>query len=121
MKPATARHVLGEGADEPDREERAAERGEHPGEDDGPVADPVHGDADGVGGARMLAAGADPQADRRLEEHDVGEDDRREHQPHEQVQVAEDVVEEVADPRDVVEEAEIDVRDSETSSAIPSG
>ena len=46
-----------------------------PGGDDRRVAHAVHGDPDRVGRARMLADRADAQADRRLEEDDVGEDD----------------------------------------------
>ena len=66
---AALRHVLGEAAAEvADREEGAAERRQHPGDDHRRVAHRVDVDPDRVGGAGMLAAGPDAQADRRLEE-----------------------------------------------------
>src|SRR3954466_2186668 len=52
---APCAHVLVERAGEPDREVRAAEGREHPGEDDRGVAHLEYGDTDGVGCLRMLA------------------------------------------------------------------
>src|SRR5438093_634493 len=75
---AAGGHVLVERADVTDRQVRAAERGEHPGDDDRAVASPVNGNPDGVGRARMLADRPDAQADRRPEH-----DDRREEQQEE--------------------------------------
>src|SRR4051812_42927718 len=49
------RHVLVEGADEADREVRAAERSESPGDDDRDVPRLVDGDPDGVCRARVFA------------------------------------------------------------------
>ena len=58
--------------DEPDREERAAERRQDAGGDHGRVPNAVDRDADRVGGLGMLADGADAQADGSLEQDDVG-------------------------------------------------
>ena len=58
-----------------------------------------------VGGARMLADGANPQPDRRLEERDVRRDQQHERQPDHQVQIAEHLPEgvdvHVGNPRQV--------------------
>src|SRR5439155_12697734 len=96
---------------EPDRKEGPAERGEDAGDGDCRVAHRVHGDADRVRGARMLAHRADAQADRRLEEDDVGEDDDGEHEPDEQAQVAEDVAQKAPDARHVAENVKRDLGD----------
>src|SRR5262249_59121788 len=66
----------------------AAERGEDAGEDDAAVADGVDVDADGVGGAWVLAAGSDAQPDRCLEDDEPGGDHEQEREPHHQVEVA---------------------------------
>ena len=78
-----------------------------PGEDDRRVARLVDGDPDRVGRARMLADGADAEADRRLEEHDPGGEDRQEREPDHQVEIAEHGPDEVP----VLEEGQMDVRD----------
>src|SRR3954447_7509437 len=74
---AAGGHVLRERVVEPNRQERAPERGEHPGDDHGHVPRAVDGDAHRVGGFRMLADGANAEAGRRLEHRDVREADRR--------------------------------------------
>src|SRR6202140_127984 len=84
-EPTATGHVLGEGADEPVRQVHAAKRGEHSGEHNGAVPDRVDVDADGVGRPRVLSAGADPKADRRLEHDDVGEGNEQEREPDQQV------------------------------------
>src|SRR5829696_6699286 len=104
---AAGGHVLGERVVEPDRQERAAERREHPRDDNGHVARAVDGDADRVGGLRVLADGADAEAGRRLEHRDVRERDGRDREPDHQVQRAERVSEE----ENVLQPAEVDVRD----------
>src|SRR4051794_35265592 len=71
---ASRRHVLAERADEADREVRAAERRENPGDDDRDVARQVDGDADRVRRTRMLAHRAQPQSDRRVEDDDLRDD-----------------------------------------------
>src|SRR5207302_2848602 len=58
---ATGSHVLAERAEVADRQVRASERGERARQDHGGVARPVHRDADGVGGTRMLADGPEAQ------------------------------------------------------------
>ena len=55
----------------------------------------------------MLADGADPQSDRRLEHHDPGGDDGQRREPDHQVELAEHGPDEVP----VRQEAEVDVRD----------
>ena len=81
---AAAGDVLVEEVHVSDREVRAAERGEGAGGDHRAVADPVDRDADGVGSARVLADGADSQAERRPEEDDVRQDQDDEAQPDHQ-------------------------------------
>ena len=65
------RHLLVERADRAEREERAAEAGDRAGEGDVPEPGAVDLDADGVGGLRVLADGAEAQAPLGLEEPDV--------------------------------------------------
>ena len=86
---AAGGHVLVERADEADREVRAAERGEDARDDDRDVARLVDGDADRVRGARMLADRAQPQADRRLEDDELRDDQQHEREPDHQVEIAE--------------------------------
>src|SRR5262249_39860339 len=63
-EPPPARQVLVEEADVADREVRAAERRECAGGDDGPPADPVDVDANGVRRPRVLADAAEADAPR---------------------------------------------------------
>ncbi len=60
----------------------------------------------------MLADRTNAKAGRRLEEHDVRDDDSRKHDPDQEIEIPEDVEEEVADHGDVLEEAERDVGDA---------
>src|SRR4029079_9001439 len=71
-----------------EREIDAAAGGEEPREDDAAVPDEVDVDADGVRRPRVLAARADAQPDRRLEEHDVRADHKHERSPGEDGTVA---------------------------------
>ena len=68
---AAGGHVLVERVDEADREVRAAERGEHAGDDRRRCSGSVDGDADGLRRARMLADRAQAQPERRPEDDDV--------------------------------------------------
>ena len=72
-----------------------------PREDDAAVADRVDVDPDRVRRARVLAAGADPQPDRRLEEDEVRDDHEREAGPGQDAEVPDRPVEEVAHTREV--------------------
>src|SRR4029450_9140680 len=58
---STHGHILPEATDEPDREVRATERGQHAREGDGGVANLVDGDPGRLRGAWMLADRAQPQ------------------------------------------------------------
>src|SRR4051812_124676 len=110
-EPATRGHVLVERAHEADCEIRTAEGCEHAGYGHRRVADEIDGDADRLGSPRMLAHGADAEADRRLEHDDVRDDQKHEGQPDHQVQLPESGAEEchafqarnvhVGDPRQV--------------------
>src|SRR5581483_7478421 len=99
---AAVRHVVAErraARREAVRQIDAAERGENAGHDDARVAHGVHVDPDGVGGARMLAARADAQPDRRLEDDDVRDDHEHEARPDHDVEVPDRRTEEVAVPQ----------------------
>src|SRR5579862_477316 len=101
-------HVLGEAAAaEADREVGAAEGCQHPGDNHGRVADAVNVDADRVRCAWMLAAGADAETDRGLEEDDVGERHEQDPDPDEQVEVAD----RRADERPMRDARDLDVWD----------
>ena len=65
-------------------------------------------DADGVRRARMLADRAEPQPRRHPEDEDVGPDEQRERQPDHEIELAEDR----SDESPVLQEVEVDVRDS---------
>jgi len=82
-----------------------AEGREHAGQDHGPVPDRVHRDADSVGGARVLADGADPQPDRGPEQHQVGDDQDAEQEPDHQIQLPEHA----RDARDAADARQADV------------
>src|SRR5436190_10429201 len=78
---AAVRHPLVERADEADREVGAAERGEDARDGHGRIARLEDGDADGVGGAWVLADRTQPQPDGRPEEHDRRHDQQHEREP----------------------------------------
>src|SRR5581483_7027521 len=99
------RHVLVERVVEARREVRAAERGDRAGRDDGDVARLVHGDADRLGRARMLADRAQAEPVRRTEDEQVRPDQQRERQPDHQVELPEDRPDEVP----VLDEVDVDV------------
>src|SRR5207248_9628025 len=90
-------HVLREGVHEADREEDAAHRGEGSGSDDGGIAGAVDRDPDRIGRPRMLTHRANAQADRRAEQEEPGDNQYGEAEPDHQVEVAEHVLEEVAE------------------------
>src|SRR5919204_4602388 len=96
-------HVLVEGANEADRQERATQRCQHARGHDARVAHGIDVDADRVGGTRMLTARADAQSDRRLEHDNVREWDERDRDPDQQVEAAEGGPDErlVLHPRDI--------------------
>src|SRR5437588_5014631 len=113
-EPAPGGHVLAEGVDEADREEDASQRGQRARGGHARVADPVDRDAHRVCRARVLADRPDAEAERRLEHDDVREDEQGKAQPDHEVELAERVAEERAEPvrRDVPEEAQVHVGDA---------
>ena len=110
---AAGRHVLVESADHADRQERTARPREDTGERHPEVAHAVDADADGVRGARMLADGSQPEAEGRLEHHEVGDDHEQEPDPDHHAQSPEGAVQEVAEAvrRDALEEPHLEPRD----------
>ena len=83
-----------------EREIRAGQPGEDAGHDDVPIPQPDDVDADGVGGARMLADGARAQPPSRAEEEHL-EDDHEDDHRHRDRPLLEEHLEQPADDGDV--------------------
>src|SRR5579862_1130189 len=91
-------HVLGERVDEPDREEDSAHRRQPPGRDHRDVPHLIDRDPDRVCRTRVLSDRPDAEAERGSEEDHPGEDEDRVADPDQQVEAAEHVLEEAAEP-----------------------